>query len=79
MASNIDYLSPDLRPLEEKVEAYLAAERELRMLTIADRNEATHDADVAASAEAFEQRPPRYDRPATHPRRVGESEPRLRP
>jgi hypothetical protein len=58
MASNIDYLSPDLRPLEEKVEAYLAAERELRMLTIADRNEATHDADVAASAEAFEQRPP---------------------
>ena len=58
MASNLDYLNPDLRPLEEKVEAYLAAEKDLRMLTIADRNEGTHDADVAASAEAFEQRPP---------------------
>jgi hypothetical protein len=58
MASNLDYLNPDLRPLEEKVEAYLAAEKELRMLTIADRNEATHDADVAASAAEFEQRPP---------------------
>ncbi|GAA4504321.1 hypothetical protein GCM10023172_30410 [Hymenobacter ginsengisoli] len=58
MASNIDYLNPDLRPLEEKVEAYLAAERDLRMLTIADRNEATHDAEVAAAAQEFEQRPP---------------------
>jgi hypothetical protein len=58
VASNLDYLNPDLRPLEEKVEAYLAAEKDLRMLTIADRNEASHDADVAASAEAFEQRPP---------------------
>jgi hypothetical protein len=50
VASNLDYLNPDLRPLEEKVEAYLAAEKDLRMLTIADRNEASHD--------AFEQRPP---------------------
>ena len=58
MASNLDYLDPNLQPLVEKVEAYLAAEKELRTLTIADRNEATHDADVAASAAAFEQRPP---------------------
>jgi hypothetical protein len=58
MASNLDYLAPDLQPLVEKVEAYLAAEKELRTLTIADHNEAAHDADVAASAAAFEQRPP---------------------
>jgi hypothetical protein len=58
MASNLDYLDPNLQPLVEKVEAYLAAEKELRTLTIADHNEATHDADVAASAAAFEQRPP---------------------
>lgn len=58
MASNLDYLSPDRQPLVEKVEAYLAAEKELRTLGIAAHNEATHDADVAASAQAFEQRPP---------------------
>ena len=58
MASNLDYLAPDLQPLVEKVEAYLAAEKELRTLTIADHNEAAHDADVAASAAKFEQRPP---------------------
>jgi len=58
MASNLDYLAPNLQPLVEKVEAYLAAEKELRTLTIADHNEATHDADVAAAADAFEQRPP---------------------
>jgi hypothetical protein len=58
MASNLDYLAPDRQPLVEKVEAYLAAEKELRTLGIAARNEATHDADVAASAQAFEQRPP---------------------
>jgi hypothetical protein len=58
MASNLDYLAPDLQPLVEKVEAYLAAEKELQQLAIADRNEATHDADVAAAAAQFEQRPP---------------------
>jgi len=58
MASNLDYLAPDLQPLVEKVEAYLAAEKELQQLNIADRNEATHDADVAAAAAQFEQRPP---------------------
>ena len=58
MASNLDYLAPELQPLVEKVEAYLAAEKELQQLTIADRNEATHDANVAAAAAQFEQRPP---------------------
>ncbi|MDO7887922.1 hypothetical protein [Hymenobacter cheonanensis] len=58
MASNLDYLNPDLQPLVEKVEAYLAAKEDLRKLTIAERNEPTHDANVAASAAAFEQRPP---------------------
>ena len=58
MASNLDYLSPDLQPLVEKVEAYLTAKEDFRKLTIAERNEPLHDANVAASAEAFEQRPP---------------------
>ncbi len=58
MASNLDYLNPNLQPLVEKVEAYLAAKEDLRKLTVADLNEAAHDADVAASAAAFEQRPP---------------------
>jgi hypothetical protein len=58
MASNLDYLDPALQPLVEKVEAYIAAKEDLRKLTIADRNEAAHDAAVAQSAEQFEQRPP---------------------
>ena len=58
MASNLDYLNPDLQPLVRKVDAYLAAKEDLRKLTIADRNEATHDAAAAQSAQEFEQRPP---------------------
>ncbi|MDJ0364186.1 hypothetical protein QMK33_03405 [Hymenobacter sp. H14-R3] len=58
MASNLDYLSPDLQPLVEKVEAYLVAKEDLRKLTVADLNEAAHDAAVATSAAEFEQRPP---------------------
>ncbi|RZK98237.1 MAG: hypothetical protein EOO62_26775 [Hymenobacter sp.] len=58
MASNLDYLDPALQPLVQKVEAYLVAKEDLRKLTIADRNEAAHDAAVAASAAEFEQRPP---------------------
>jgi hypothetical protein len=58
MASNLDYLDPALRPLVEKVEAYLVAKEDLRKLTVAERNEATHDAAVAESATEFEQRPP---------------------
>ena len=58
MASNLDYLDPNLQPLVRKVEAYLAAKEDLRKLTVADRNEATHDTAVAQSAQEFEQRPP---------------------
>jgi len=58
MASNLDYLSPDLQPLVRKVEAYLAAKEDLRKLSVAEHNEATHDAAVAQSAAEFEQRPP---------------------
>ncbi|MGI4866606.1 MAG: hypothetical protein ACRYFZ_21965 [Janthinobacterium lividum] len=57
MASNLDYLDPALQPLVQKVEAYLVAKEDLRKLTIADRNEAAHDAAVAASEAEFEQRP----------------------
>ncbi len=58
MASNLDYLDPALQPLVQKVEAYLVAKEDLRKLTIADRNEALHDADVEKSQAEFEQRPP---------------------
>ena len=58
MASNLDYLNPTLQPLVEKIEAYLVAKEDLRKLGIAERNEATHDADVAEAATEFEQRPP---------------------
>ncbi|WP_151089035.1 hypothetical protein [Hymenobacter baengnokdamensis] len=58
MASNLDYLDPALLPLEAKVEAFLAAKEDLRKLTVAERNEPTHDANVAASAAGFDQRPP---------------------
>lgn len=33
MASNLDYLAPALVPLEEKVNAYLEAEKSLRRIT----------------------------------------------
>lgn len=39
MASNLDYLNPNLIPLEEKVQAYLDAEKALRTATAALRNE----------------------------------------
>jgi len=58
MASNLDYLNPNLQPLVEKVEAYLAAKEDLRKLTIAERNEPLHDAEVASAAAEFEMRPP---------------------
>ena len=39
MASNLDYLNPDLLPLEEKVQAYLDTEKALRKATeTADQN-----------------------------------------
>ncbi len=36
MASNLDYLDPSLLPLEEKVNAYLEAEKSLRRATQAN-------------------------------------------
>jgi len=58
MATNLDYLNPDLQPLVQKVEEYLAAKEDLRKLVIAERNEPLHDAEVAAAAQAVEMRPP---------------------
>lgn len=59
MASNLDYLSPNLQPLEEKLQAYLRAEKELTHATIVTTT-LTHpvaDTDTDESA-VFEQRPP---------------------
>jgi len=58
MATNLDYLNPDLQPLVQKVEEYLVAKEDLRKVVIAERNEPLHDAEVASSAAAFEMRPP---------------------
>ncbi|RTQ52260.1 hypothetical protein EJV47_04340 [Hymenobacter gummosus] len=58
MASNLDYLDPNLLPLEEKVTAYLAAEEELRQLTVATRSHAAEVAQPAPDTGGFEQRPP---------------------
>ena len=58
MASNLDYLAPSLQPLEEAVKAYLATEKDLRKLEMAQRNEPLADAEQAQSAATFEQRPP---------------------
>lgn len=38
MASNLDYLAAELKPLEEKLQAYLAAEKELAQAEIAATN-----------------------------------------
>ncbi|MCC3152181.1 hypothetical protein Q3A66_02870 [Hymenobacter sp. BT770] len=58
MASNLDYLDPALIPLEEKVNAYLEAEKALQRATAALKSEPLHDKEVAAAAAQFEQRPP---------------------
>lgn len=58
MSSNLDYLSPDLRALEEKIGAYLAAEKELGRTEIEASNLPLKAADEKVSANAFEQRPP---------------------
>ena len=54
MASNLDYLAPDLQPLEETLQAYLKTEKELAQAEIA----ATTAAAQQAPAESFDQRPP---------------------
>jgi len=66
MASNLDYLNPALIPLEEKVTAYLEAEKALRRALDAAKNKPMHDQEVAQAAAQFEQRPPTgsYDQDA---------------
>ena len=54
MASNLDYLAPDLQPLEEKVQAYLKAEKDLAQAEIA-ATALTHP--TAHQPDAFDQRP----------------------
>ena len=58
MATNLDYLNPDLQPLVQKVEEYLAAKEELRQVVVAERNKPLHNAEVAAVAANVEMRPP---------------------
>ncbi|MET4106343.1 hypothetical protein [Hymenobacter sp. UYP22] len=55
MASNLDYLDPALLPLEEMVQAYLKAEKEMAQAEI---TATTIVHAPAAPAQAFEQRPP---------------------
>ncbi|RYU76052.1 hypothetical protein [Hymenobacter persicinus] len=57
MASNLDYLDPNLIPLEEKVKAYLEAEEDLRKATVEARSLPTTEAAEAQAAEQFDQRP----------------------
>jgi hypothetical protein len=57
MSSNLDYLNPSLLPLEDKINAYLAAEKELHA---AERDSATlpvQQQRQALAADEFEQRP----------------------
>jgi hypothetical protein len=54
MASNLDYLAPDLQPLEDKVQAYLKAEKDLAQAEIAATT-LSHPA--AHQPAAFDQRP----------------------
>ena len=58
MASNLDYLNPALIPLEEKIKAYLDAEKALRHAQEALTNEPLQDQEQVQSAAQFEQRPP---------------------
>ncbi|MBD2768024.1 hypothetical protein IC235_08995 [Hymenobacter sp. BT664] len=58
MASNLDYLDPALLPLEEKVKAYLEAEKALHRATEALHNEPLRERERAQSGAQFEQRPP---------------------
>ena len=58
MASNLDYLDPNLLPLEEKVKAYLDTEKILRRTLAALSNEPAVDQEQGQAAVQFEQRPP---------------------
>lgn len=57
MASNLDYLNPDLLPLEEKLNAYLEAEQDFRRATTRATNLPVDRAAAPGPDNAFEQRP----------------------
>lgn len=56
MSSNLDYLNPDLRPLEDKVNAYLAAEKELHRAELEATTLPFDEAQAQAATQVFEQR-----------------------
>lgn len=58
MSSNLDYLNPNLQPLEDKLAAYLTAEKELQRAEFQHSNLPATEAAEQASADSFEQRPP---------------------
>lgn len=58
MSSNLNYLDPALQPLQDKITAYLAAEKELERAQIKAANLPLDKAQENTSANAFEQRPP---------------------
>jgi hypothetical protein len=57
MSSNLDYLNPDLQPLEDKINAYLAVEKDLRKAEQDMIALPLEQAQAEAAAAAFEQRP----------------------
>ncbi|MBD2715001.1 hypothetical protein KBK19_08140 [Microvirga sp. STR05] len=56
MSTNLDYLNPNLLPLEDKVNAYLAAEKDLQRAQVEAVNLSSEQAQEAAAAQQFEQR-----------------------
>ncbi|MBO3269291.1 hypothetical protein [Hymenobacter defluvii] len=57
MASNLDYLNPNLLPLEEKLNAYLEAEQEFRRAATQATNLPIDHAAAPGPNDSFEQRP----------------------
>ena len=57
MSSNLDYLNPDLQPLEDKINTYLAAEKDLHKAEQDSTALPLEQAQAEASAAAFDQRP----------------------
>ena len=56
MSTNLDYLNPDLLPLEDKVNAYLAAAKDLQRAQVEAASLSSEQAQEAAAAQQFEQR-----------------------
>ncbi|UOR07462.1 hypothetical protein MUN82_10270 [Hymenobacter aerilatus] len=57
MASNLDYLNPDLLPLEEKLNAYLEAEQDYRRAATQATNLPVDHAASSKTDDLFAQRP----------------------